>query len=322
MQFPCRIFLGPELGEKEAAVREIQKELASGGVEPERTVYYAGETPVSDMVSALRNGSLFADTRIFFIKNAGVIKKKDDLELLASYMASPQEHTVLILTAEETGISKILEKAAPPGARRVFYELSDSRKAEWTAAFFRNKGFRISAGGVQTILELVENNTQALERECSRLTLFLDRDREISAGEAEKWLSHTRNESAFTLFSRIAAGDLSRSLESLRTLLGAKESPQAILAGLAWCFRKLRDYLALSEAGVRDEWEYKKIGVTSPQARRDYAEAGRRYNAEGADSCLALTAQYDVLVRSASTFPEQILLDQYLCKIHSLAARF
>ncbi|MDR1566857.1 MAG: DNA polymerase III subunit delta [Treponema sp.] len=312
------ILLGLEIGEKEASAREIAEKFAAGAF-VEKTTYYAGDTPVPQMVSAMRNGSLFAARRIFFIKNAEAIKRKEDLDLLASYMASPQEDTVLILMSEENSISKVLEKAAPPASKRVFYELSDSRKTDWVGAFFRNKGFRIGTGGIQTILELVENNTQALERECSRLTLFLEKQKEISAGDVEKWLSHTRDESAFTLFSRIAAGDLSRSLESLRTLFGAKESPQAILAGLAWCFRKLRDYLTLEESGVRDDWEYKKIGVSSPQAKRDYAAAARRYNLEGTDSCLALTAEYDALVRSASSFPEQILMDQYLYKIHRLA---
>jgi DNA polymerase-3 subunit delta len=271
------------------------------------------------MVSALQNGSLFADTRLFFIKNAEAIKTKNDVDLLASYMASPADGTVLILISEENSISKVLEKAAPSQAKKVFYELPDNRKTEWVAGFFRREGCRINDEGIQTILELVENNTDALRRECSRLMLFLGKDREISAEDAEKWLSHTREESAFTLFSRIASGDFSRSLESLRTLLGAKETPPGIFAGLAWCFRKLKAYLALAEAGVRDEWEFKKIGVSSPQARKDYAGAARRYDSAAAETCLALTAEYDCLIRSASSFPQEILMEQYLYKLHCLA---
>jgi DNA polymerase-3 subunit delta len=316
----CRLFLGPELGEKQDAIDEVRKSLSAGtGTPAEETVYYAGETPVPDMVSALMNGSLFADTRLFFIKNAEALKNKSDVDLLASYMASPADGTFLILISEETGIAKTLEKAAPPSAKKVFYELAENRKAQWVADFFRRESCRISEDGVQTILELVENNTDALRRECSRLILFLGKDREISAEDAEKWLSHTREESAFTLFSRIALGDFSRSLESLQTLLAAKETPPGIFAGLAWCFRKLKSYLALTEAGVRDEWEFKKIGVSSPKARKDYAEASRRYNSVAADTCLALTAEYDCRIRSASSFPVEILMEQYLYKVHYLA---
>ena len=307
------LFLGPEIGEKQNVIEEIRKQLST----PEETVYYAGDTPVPTMVSVMRNGSLFSDSRLFLIKNAELIKKKEELDLLSSYLSNPPDNTYLILISEESSVSRVIENKIPPAGKRIFWELLDSRKSEWVESFFRKEGFRISAEGIQTILELVENNTAALRQECSRLMLFLDKTKEINGEEAEKWLSHTREESAFTLFSRIAAGDFSRSLESMRILLAAKESPVAIFAALASCFRKLIGYLFLKEAGITDEAEYRKIGVSSPGAKRDYSAAGKRYNSAGAETCLALTAEYDFLVRSSGTFPEQILMDQYLYKIHS-----
>jgi len=308
------LFLGPEIGEKQNAIEEIRKKL-SAGAPPEETVFYAGETTVSAMVSVMLNGSLFADKRLFLVKSAEGIKKKEELDLLSPCLASPPADTFIILISEETSVAKGLEKAVPPANKRVFWELLDSRKTEWVRNFFMREGFKINSEGIETILELVENNTAALKQECSRLILFLDKGREIGGEEAEKWLSHTREESPFTLFSRIAAGDFSRSLESLRTLLAAKETPPAIFAGLAFCFRKLHSYLSLKEAGITDEWEYKKIGVSSPGAKRDYSAAGRRYSSADAETCLALTAEYDMLLRSSGTFPEQILMDRYLIAV-------
>jgi DNA polymerase-3 subunit delta len=318
----CWLFLGPEIGEKQEAIDGIRKTLAAeakpGEGPAEETVFYAADTPVADMVSAMRNGSLFADRRLFFIRNAEAIKKKDEAELLASYIASPGEGTILILVSEETRLEAI-EKAAPSAGKRVFWELAESRKAGWVADFFRSSGCYITEEGVQTILELVENNTAALRQECSRLMLFLGKDRKITGEEVETWLSHTREESAFSLFSRIAEGDFSRSLESLRTLLAAKLSPVVIFAGLLWCFKTLKAYLALTEAGVRDEWEFKKIKVSTPRARKDYAGASGRYNQAAVETCIALTAEYDYRIRAAESFPEEILMEQYLYKIHSLA---
>ena len=310
----CWLFLGPEIGEKQAAIDEIRKKNSGF----EEIVYYAGEAQASDIVSVIRNGSLFSDSRLFLIKRAEEIKKKEEIELFSSCISSLPKDVFIIFISEETSLSKVLEKSIPAANKRIFWELSDSRKLEWVRDFFRKEGFKISPEGIGTILELVENNTAALKQECSRLVVFLDKDREITGEEAEKWLSHTREESAFTLFSRIAAGDFSRALESIRMLLAAKEAPPAIFAGLASCFRKLMSYLALKEAAVSDEWEYKKIGVSSPGAKRDYSAAARRYNLAGAEACLALTAEYDFIFRSSLSFPEQILFDQYLFKIHSL----
>jgi DNA polymerase-3 subunit delta len=266
------------------------------------------------MVSALRNGSLFADSRLFFVKNAEALKKKEDLELLASYMASPQENTTLILMSDGISLDKALEKA---GGKRVFWELFENKKTEWVANFFRRENFRIDNDGISAILELVENNTDSLRRECSRLMLFLGDKRVVGEAEVENWLAHTREESAFTLFSRIAGGDLTRSVEILHTLLAAREAPVAILAALASCFRKVRDYAALSEAGVKDELEYKKIGVGSAysRVRKDYAAAGKRYGVSGAGACLSLTADFDLRIRSGGAAFESILMDQYLYEV-------
>jgi DNA polymerase-3 subunit delta len=315
----CFLFLGPELGERDDAVAEIRKSLGGGKAAAaiEETSFYAGETPASDISDVLRNGSLFADTRLFLIKNSELIKKKEETDLLASYIKSPQSGTVVILLSDETRIAKPLEDAVPSKNKRIFWELFENRKSAWVRDFFRREGCRISDEGVTTVLELVENNTEALKRECGRLMLFLGKNREIGGDEVEKWLSHTREESSFTLFSRIAAGDLSKSLESLHALLGAKESFQGIMGGLCWCFRRLRDYQGLLESGNGrpDDFEFKKIGLGSLKARADYIEAARRYGSDAAGRFLALAAEYDIRLRAGGTTLETLLLEMFLCKI-------
>ncbi|MDR3276642.1 MAG: DNA polymerase III subunit delta [Treponema sp.] len=311
----CYLFLGPELGEKQDAVGEIRRSL---GGNLEETSFYAGDTAATDMVAALRNGSLFADTRLFSIKNAEALKKKDEVELLAAYMEAPQQNTVLILLSEETKIDKRLETAVSGADKRIFWELFENRKAEWVAGFFRREGYSIGPDAVETVLELVENNTGALRRECSRLVLFLDKKKPVEAADLEKWLSHSREESAFTLFSRIAAGDMPRSIETVHSLLAAGESPQGILPGLVWCYRKLRDYLVLAESGAaHNDFELRKIGLASKKALRDYENAARRFQPamEAASGALALIAKYDLLTRSLGQAPQNILMDTLVCKL-------
>jgi DNA polymerase-3 subunit delta len=316
------IFLGPELGRKQDAIDAVRGTLSPERDAIDETVFYAGETPVPQMAALIQNGSLFAEARLFLIKSAELVKKKDEVDVLAACMKQPEEGTALILVSESNGIAKGLEDAVPKENRKIFYELFENEKTEWIRSFFRRGGFSIDAEGVEVILELVENNTDALRRECSRLMLFLEPEKSKTVGAAlvEEWLSHSREESAFTLFSGIAAGDFSRGLESLHSLLGAKESSQSILAGLAWCFRKLRDYLALAERGEVNNFELKKIGLAAPKARDDYAAAARRYDMTGADACLALTAEYDILLRSSGSALEPVLMDRYLYKIFRAAA--
>ena len=308
MSGDCFLYLGPELGEKLDALNRLRSRLSAG---TEELSYYAGETPLDDIVSDLKNGSLFSETRLVIIKSANFIKKKDETELLASCIKRLDAGTTLVLISEETRLDKGLENAVPKNNKTIFWELFENKKNEWVAAFFRRSQCRINESGVRTILEMVENNTDALSRECFRLILFLGKDKTITGEDVERCLSHTREESAFTLFSAIARGNLPLSLEILRSLSSSKQSFQSITASLAYSFRKLRDYLALTIAlsnGIADEAELRKIGITSVRARGDYAEAAKRW--PRSDGALALIGEYEYLLRSSGTAWEEILLDR------------
>jgi len=328
------IFLGTELGKKQDAVNSIRELLKSkSNTEIEEFVYYADETPAIKIVDTLQNQGLFADSRLVIVKNAEEIKTEKtenaptDVELLVSWTKNSKlndENTVLILLSDKNNIASGFDNAK--ANKQIFYEMSENEKITWLKNFFQQHGYNIDNDCINTILELVENNTDALRQECIRLISFLGnkenkttakgQTHSLSLCEVEKWLAHNKEESAFTLFSRIAAGDLPKALESVSVMLAAKESAVGILAVLAWCFRKLNDYLALQETGNAGNFvELKKIGMSSPKAKADYISAAQRYNAETAEACLALTAEYDKLMRSPVVVMEKILMDRYIIAI-------
>ena len=308
------LFLGPELGEKLDMLQKLRAKLqakaAHSGVDSagiEETSFYAGDTPFNDIVSVIRNASLFCEERLIIIKNAEAVKKKDEAELLVSCLKHLENGTTVVLVSEETRLDKRIEDAVPRENKIIFWELFENKKNEWLTAFFRRSGCRIDESGIRAILEMVENNTDALNRECSRLILFLGKDKIIGGEDVERILSHTREESAFTLFTAIAHRNLLLSLEILRSLSASKQSFQTITASLAWCFRRLRDFLSLGSAG---ETELRRIGITTSRARSDYTEAARRW--PRSETALALIGEYEYLLRSSGSAWEEILLDRLI----------
>ena len=309
------LFLGPENGKKQAAINELRKKFGEGSP-PEETVFYAGETPAAQIVSIVQNYSLFAQSRLFIVKNAEQIKEKD-ASLIALCVKELEDDTILILVSDEIKLAAGLMNACQKEKQQIFYELFESQKSEWVRSFFLDKGYRIEPDGIDTILEFVANDTESLRQECSKLMLFLPKDRPVAAEDVEQWLIHSREETPFSLFSRIAAGDVSKAVESLHTMLAAGESVTGILAGLAGCFKKLRDYLALLKNGEPNSVDtVKKIGVFMPKAKNDYVNAARRCNAAHINTCIALTAEYDIQTRGASDAVwKSALMDVYLLKV-------
>jgi DNA polymerase-3 subunit delta len=324
----CFIFAGPEIGEKQDELENLRKRLAGNNNSAlEITSFYAGETPIADIVALLQNGSLFCDTRLILIKSAELIKKTE-ADALASYIKSPNDDTTLVFIADATKIEKKIEDAVCAGGKknnkRIFWELQDHRKPQWVRNFFSRQGFSIHDEGIAAILEMVENNTDALRRECSMLMLFFGGKNQkkgmIQAEDVERLLSHTRSESAFTLFSAIAEADFSKSIEIAHALLASGESPAAIFPGLLWCFHRFRDYCELAAQNILSDFELQKIGITVAKSKIDYRNAAANFGLNAADTIIALSAEYDLATRADSAF-QTILMDMYIYKVFALRTR-
>ncbi|MDR1095964.1 MAG: DNA polymerase III subunit delta [Spirochaetaceae bacterium] len=311
----CYLFTGPEIGEKADETERVRAVLREKyGAALEETTFYALETPVGEMTGIMLNGSLFSSARLFIIKNAEAVKKKEDVKMLVSVLENLDESTTVILLSDENGVDRTVEKTVGAN-KKIFWEMFESRKKEWLQSFFRREGYAVTPDAVDTILEMVENNTGALRNQCRNLFLFCDKSKPVTAADIERLLSRTRTESTFTLFSAIASGNTEQSLEILHTLLDAKESAVSIFAGLVWCWHKLRDYQLLLAASNATDFELKKIGLSSSKVRADYVNAARIYSLDDANRCIALAAETDIQIRASGTALERLLLEWYVYKV-------
>jgi hypothetical protein len=69
----------------------------------------------------------------------------------------------------------------------------------------------------------------------------------------------------------------------------------------------------VTASGAAGEGDFQKIGLASKLRRKDFAAAARLY--ASADGPLALIGEFDLLIRSAGSAPEGILMDLLICKL-------
>lgn len=320
---PIWLLTGPEIGERNAAVESIRTAAAKRG-NLDSHLFYAADVRVGDVISLLQNGSLFADSRFVVLRNAEEIKKKDDVEQILDWIASfsakgssaDPDSACLVLVSDEIGVDKKIEAAVPKEQKKIFWELFEDRKEQWIVSFFRKSGYQVDDGAVSLILELVENNTDALRSACSRFTLFFPEGHRVTEEDAESMLAHTREESPFTLFDRLADGELEPSVEILRKLSLSKDSsPVQTIAGLTYCFRKLADWHRVADAGATDDFSLKKAGFSGKRAIDQYRKAARRWDAASARRILALLSSADLDLRSSGTQTQNCRMETVLYSI-------
>ncbi|GHT48215.1 DNA polymerase III subunit delta [Spirochaetia bacterium] len=322
----CFIFAGPEIGERQDEVAKLRAAMTQNYKSaPEENSFYIGETPNGEIISLLLNGSLFSPARLVFVKSAELIKKKEEVEGFLSYIKAPSDDTILVFVTESNGIDKKIEDAViayGKNYKHIFWEMFEDRKETWIRNYFRREGFTISDDGIAAILELVENNTDALRRECSALALFLAGKgaKSIGAADVEAVLSKTRSDSAFTLFSAICAGDFAKSLALLHFLLDSGENTYMIFSTIVSGFKRFRDYCELAITGkAGNDFELKKVGITSMKARSDYNLASKYFGLNKANQLIALCVKSDLQLRQSDSSLQEILMDMFLYNIFKLS---
>lgn len=308
---PIYLYTGPEFGKRNEAVDAVKAaHKKQFGVIDEHS-FYLLETPFSEVMTILQSGTLFSDGVCVVCKNAELIKKKDEIQMISDWLKNPEPSAILILVSDEISVDSKLEKLIPTANRKKFWEMFERDKLPWVTSYFSKNGYRIQQGAAKLILELIENNTQSLAAECSRFFVLFPKDHEITEADVDSVLTHSREENAFSLFRELAnSADaapvrLEKGLQILQKIRLSKENSSVmIIAGLASCFRKLQDWHKRGEQAI-------------PQAmlQKQYRSAAKVWTIGQSAAILAVLASTDMEIRSGGSQMEDVLLQKMLYEI-------
>jgi DNA polymerase III subunit delta len=304
------LLAGPEIGKRAAFAAELRAAIAAAdGAPPEEHRAYASETGVGEVIGLLQNGSLFSSRRIVEYRGAELVKGKEDLGALAAYLAAPAAEAVLLLVTEAFYVEKALEEAVGKNRKRTFFEMFENEKPRWIEKRMRELGLEIDEGGIEALLELVENESGALDAACSRLALVFPRGSSLGEEEVEAAISRNRQEDAFSLFERLATGDLESALETLEAVLADRRGDAVqIISALTWSFRRLGRLHALLEDGEGLESACMRLQMRSKALQRQSAAAIRRFPKKDCERIVLLISSFDAKARTLGSLFERSLL--------------
>lgn len=323
MASPIYLFTGPEIGDRNERVEATKNALIKKFGDADCYFLYASDSKIEDIIAKLQTESLFVPATCVVLREADLVKKKDEIELVASWLKGAKDSACLILVSDEISVDSKLEKLVPKEHKQIFWAMDESRLGSWVQGFFRKNGYAIEADAVDSILELTENNTEALRSECNRFFLCFPKEHEITVSDVEQILAHNREESAFSLFDAMALPSESptRRLENAlsilqKILLTKNNSPVMILAGLASCFRRLELWHSIHAGGAYlDDFALKTKGFASKTARNQYARASRVWSFGQCAAILASIASTDSEIRSTGMTLQNTQLSLLLYEI-------
>ena len=317
------LYTGPEFGERNEAVDAVKSALKKKFGDIDEHLFYLQETPFGQIMTILQSGTLFSNGVCVVCKGAELLKKKDDLAMISSWLeGNPDESSVLILVSDEISVDSKLDKLVPAQNKKKFWEMFENQKVPWLTKFFSKNGYHLNTDAAELILEMIENNTQSLKTECSRFFILFPKDHTVTVDDVEKVLTHNREESAFTLFNQISQSSepVQKRFESgisilQKIRLSKENSSVMIIAGLSSCFRKLVLWHKLCANGMPDSFALKTNGFSSVPMQNQYKSAAKIWTTGQATAILALLASTDMEIRSGGNLMEDVLLEKLLYEI-------
>jgi DNA polymerase-3 subunit delta len=323
---PVYLLLGPEEGQKnEFITAAIDSYRKKAGEEPEIYRYYPYETDIGEVISVIRNGSLFSSYKFVILRNIEDLKAPD-LKELSSYLASPEKSATLFLATSAYRPQKTVQnhivKRVPKDQQKTFFELFENKKREWLINYFRSAGITVDTEAVALLLELVENNTLEMKSAADRLIFYFGSGADLDADAVEEFIYHSKEENVFSLFAKIVTRDFSSSLETLRTIVHSGGSnPVQLIAGLVWQFRRLLKLSRLLDLRYDPQEACRNVPLYGKRNQNTYLQGRKHFDTEELQRILSLLARYDAALREQSGDVQEILLDMCLYHILHTPAR-
>lgn len=311
------VLLGPENGQKQDFLATLRKQIQDSTKEaPEEHRIYPDKIDVSDVVSLLQNTSLFAQHKLVVLADAQEYKRKAEVDPLVEYLEHPNPDATLVFLSDGYSLDRRLEKVIPKSQRKVFWELYENQKRDWLRKYFQEQRISLDPDAAALILDMVDNDTQDLRRECEKLAVYFGPDTTIDEDAVERLIYHSKEENVFTLFERIVSRDFEASLETLQTILlaGGSDSVQ-LLGGLLWQFRRLLGLARLQKLQYGMDEAYRHLNIRGKKNQKTYAVGIRSYSVEDLERIISLIARYEALLRSVRGEMQRILVQLFLFQV-------
>ena len=158
MAAPIYLYTGPEIGSRNEQVDSVKNSLVKKFGEVDNFLLYASDSKIEDIIAKLQTESLFVPATCVVLREAELVKKKDEIELISSWLKGAKDSSVLILVSDEISVDSKLDKLVPKENKQIFWAMDESRLSSWLQGYFRKNGYSVEPEALDSILELTEQH--------------------------------------------------------------------------------------------------------------------------------------------------------------------
>jgi DNA polymerase III subunit delta len=238
----------------------------------------------------------------------------EDSEIIAAYLASPAQGSVLALAAGEPLKGSKLPELVARAGQVLTYEAPRPRDLPaWVREQFERLGVTADAEAARALIEIVGDDVTALATEVEKLAVWAAGE-PVGRREVELLAAPTAEASAWALTDAWGARDAGALLALCEAELERDEKPFVIAARLASYVGRVRGAQALAEEGLGARDVAKRLRVHEFSARKALGHA-QNYARDELDDAVVRLAELDAALKGASRLAGELELQRTLADL-------
>ena len=195
--------------------------------------YTIPETPIINVLQSLRTLPFMAENKTVILKNAELIKAKQEIEILHDYVHNPSPKNIFAIFAKKLPQNAIWKKILTKTSKTEAIPLKEYQLPEWIKSELKKRKLLLSEDAVQYLAYAIGPNLNLIDQAVNKLELTYTEKTRIEINDVKLCIENVKQRSVFELTDAISTKDLHTQLKLIQTLIEQKESPVAINAVIA-----------------------------------------------------------------------------------------
>lgn len=271
------LFSGTEEFLKKEALAKLFKLLVNPKLKDfNYRLLYGKDCAVEDIVDQAQTLPFASQRRLVVVRE---IEKLTGKEKLLPYLQNPNPANCLVLVTDSLDKrSRKTEFFSTMSKHEViFYPLFESDLKRWIETKFHEQKKKISAGGIELLIDKVGMSLSNLHSEIEKIFLFLDKKNEVNEAELQKLVFGFAEDNSFKLEKYIGAKDSAKALKVLKDLMAEGIDSSYILVVIANWWRKLITAKEMQHNQCREEEIFLKFNLRLYDHKRNLLNGLKHY---------------------------------------------
>jgi DNA polymerase-3 subunit delta len=237
---------------------------------------------------------MMASRQVVIVREAQAFKKLD--EFLEKYLAKPVASTILVLAVKgkkldkRKKVSKMLTDTAVVLQTARLYE---DKVPEWIESYLSQAGYKANKNSIQLLADYLGTEISVITNEISKLMLNIEKTKEITADDIEKYIGISKDYNAFELAKQLGYRDAEKAFRVVNYFNANSKANHIVLtlSNLQLFFMQLLQFNGMKHLPDRDisgrpGWW--------PDKLKQFRTASNNYSVRQVENVLCLLSEYDL----------------------------